>query len=108
MAAANAAKEALWLRTLLGHFTGTVDNVQLHVHNQGELKLIYHPHAHQRTNHIDIGYRFIQDRVERGNLICKYIETSKMVADCTSKTVPLAKLEDNKEDMGLNIQDTRK
>jgi hypothetical protein len=101
VAAATAAKEALWLKTLLADFTGKVRPVQLLVDNQGALKLIHHPHAHQRTKHIDIAYRFIQDRVERGEIECSYVETSRMVADCITKAVPLAKLNENKRDMGL-------
>jgi hypothetical protein len=101
VAAANAAKEALWLKTLLSDFTGRAETVELHVDNQGALKLIHHPHSHQRTKHIDIAYRFIQDRVERGEISCKYIETANMVADCITKPVPLAKLNQNVKDMGL-------
>jgi hypothetical protein len=33
VAAANAAKEALWLKTLLGDFTGKVQPVKLYVDN---------------------------------------------------------------------------
>jgi hypothetical protein len=88
VAAANAAKEALWLETLLGDFTRKVQPVNQYVDNQGALKLIHHPHSHQRTKHIDIAYRFIQGRVERGEIICEYVETAKMVADCIAKAVP--------------------
>jgi hypothetical protein len=104
VAAANAAKEALWLKTLLSDFTGKVVPVELNVDNQGALKLIHHPHAHQRTKHIDIAYRFIQHRVERGEISCNYIETTRMVADCITKPVPLAKLNANIADMGLTLK----
>jgi hypothetical protein len=105
VAAASAAKEGLWLKTLLSDFTGNIKPVKLYVDNQGALKLIHHPHSHQRTKHIDIAYRFIQDRVERGEIFCEYIQTAKMVADCMTKAVPLAKLTENIRDMGLKIQD---
>lgn len=101
IAAANATKEALWLRQLLSEFTGLLKPTNLFVDNQGALKLINHPHSHQRTKHIDIAYRFTQDRVERGEIVCNYIETEKMVADCITKAVPLAKLLENVKDMGL-------
>jgi hypothetical protein len=107
VAAATAAKEGLWLKTLLSEFTGKVKPVQLFVDNQGALKLIHHPYSHQRTKHIDIAYRFIQDRVERGEIFCEYIRTDKMVADCMTKAVPLAKLTDNIRDMGMKMQGTR-
>ena len=105
MAASDAAKEALWLRRLLAELIGDIKSTKIYIDNQGALKLIHHPHAHQRTKHIDIGYRFIQERVERGELICEYIETANMVADCTTKTVPLAKLTENIRDMGLRKQE---
>jgi hypothetical protein len=83
---------------------GKFQPVNLYVDNQGVLKLIHHPHSHQRTKHIDIAYRFIQDRVERGEIVCGYMETASMVAHCITKAVPLAKLNENKTDMGLVAQ----
>jgi hypothetical protein len=99
--AASAAKEALWPKTLLGDFTGKIQPVKLYVDNQGALKLMHHPHSHQRTKHIGIACRFIQDRVEQGEIICEYLETANMVADCITKAVPLAKLNENTTDMGI-------
>ena len=101
ISAAHAAKEALWLINLHGEFTGRVQQLKLSVDNQGALKLLHHPHAHQRTKHIDVMYRFVQDHVERGEIMCDYIETNKMVADCLTKAVPMQKFEENVRDMGL-------
>ena len=101
ISASHAAREALWLRNLAGEFDGQVKQIKIHVDNQGALKLIHHPHAHQRTKHIDVAYRFVQDRVERGELKCDYIRTDLMVADCLTKAVPMQKLSENVSDMGL-------
>ena len=101
ISASFAAKEALWLRQLLSDFTGTVNPVQLRVDNQGALALLHHPHGHQRTKHIDVAHRFVQDRVERGELQFKYIATADMVADCLTKSVPVTKLSENRTSMGL-------
>lgn len=101
IAAAHAAKEALWLRDLQAEFRRRVDPVMMFGDNQGALKLIHHPHAHQRTKHIDVAHRFVQDRVERGELQVEYISTHDMVADCMTKGVPMAKLWENIRDMGL-------
>lgn len=101
ISAANAAKEALWIRNLRAEMTGRVEEVMIKVDNQGALKLLGHPHAHQRTKHIDVAHRFVQERVERGELKFEYIQTNEMVADCTTKVVPLKKLQENCRDMGL-------
>ena len=101
ISSANAIREALWLRNLLGDFRGQVECVKIHGDNQGALKLLHHPHAHQRTKHIDVAHRFAQDRVEMGEVKFEYIRTDLMVADCTTKVVPLKKFEENRGDMGM-------
>ena len=101
MAAAYAAKEALWLRQLMAEFQGEVRSVELRADNKGALALLHHPTGHQRTKHIDVAHRFVQDRVERGELEYKYVETACMVADCLTKAVPLQKLVENRGDFGL-------
>jgi hypothetical protein len=98
---AAAAKEALWLRNLLGDIKGSIKTPEIRLDNQGALKLVHHPHAHQRTKHIDTAHRFVQDRVERGELVCSYVHTNEMAADCLTKAVPLMQLEKNKVSMGL-------
>jgi hypothetical protein len=101
IAAAAAAKEALWLRNLLGDIRGSIKAPEVRLDNQGALKLVHYPHAHQRTKHIDIAHRFVQDRVERGELVCSYVPTNEMAADSLTKAVPLMQLEKNKVSMGL-------
>jgi transposase InsO family protein len=101
VAAAYAAKEALWLRELTANFYGQVEPIEIHVDNQGALALLHHPTGHQRTKHIDIAYRFVQDRTERGDLIFKYCSTTEMVADCLTKPVQVQKLQENRSDMGM-------
>ena len=96
ISSANAIKEALWLRNLRGNFRGQVECVKIYGDNQGALKLLNHPHAHQRTKHIDVAHRFAQDRVELGEVNVEYIRTDLMVADCTTKVVPLKKFEENR------------
>ena len=106
MSAAHAAKEALWLRDIKGDLKGRVEPVTIFGDNQGALKLVHHPYSHQRTKHIDVAHRFVQDRVERGELKCDYVPTDKMVADCLTKAVPLQKLQENRKDMGLTNRPT--
>jgi hypothetical protein len=92
IAAAHAAKEALWLRELIANFQVSVKAVKINVDNQGALALLHHPTGHQRTKHIDIAHRFVQDRTERGDLLFVYCPTNEMVADCVSKHTSCCKL----------------
>jgi Reverse transcriptase (RNA-dependent DNA polymerase) len=101
VAASTAAKEALWLRQLIAEFTGQVKPVTMHVDNQGALALLHHPHGHQRTKHIDVAYKFVQDRVERGEIACVYCATNDMLADCLTKALPVQKFVENRNGMGM-------
>lgn len=101
ISASTAAKEALWLRQLMSVFTGKVKPVTIHVDNQGALALLHHPHGHQRTKHIDVAYKFVQDRVERGEIVCAYCPTNDMLADCLTKAVPVQKFVENRSAMGM-------
>jgi hypothetical protein len=101
IAGAAAAKEALRLSNLFGDTKGSIKAPEISLDNQEALKLVHHPHAHQRTKHIDKAHRFVQDRVERGELLCSYVPTNEIAADCLTKAVPLMQLEKNKVSMGL-------
>lgn len=101
IAAAMATKEALWLKMLLHEISGGCEAIDLYVDNQGALKLIHHPHAHQRTKHIDVAYRFVQEYVERGEIHCQYVGTTDMVADCLTKSLSVTQFLKNITSMGL-------
>jgi hypothetical protein len=42
------------------------------VDNHGDFKLIHHPCSHQGAKLIRIAFRFIQDYVERGDIVCVF------------------------------------
>ncbi|XP_066316136.1 secreted RxLR effector protein 161-like [Miscanthus floridulus] len=67
MAATEAAKQALWLRTLLGELTAKKPmKVTLLVDNNSAIALMKNPVFHGCSKHIDIKYHFIRECVERG------------------------------------------
>ena len=101
IAASFAGKEALWLSEIVAEYKGSVEPVIMNVDNQGAVSLLHHPHGHQRTKHIDVSYKWIQDKVQKGQLKIIYCPTSQMVADCTTKAVPSSKYSENRRDMGL-------
>ena len=86
MAAAQAVKEALWLRTLLCNFGIKVGAMKVYCDSQGAIKLLKHPSASIRSKHIDIIHHFARERVYRN---FEFISTEKMVADCLPKALPM-------------------
>jgi len=65
---AEAAKEALWLRTFLRELGFEGGPMLVHGDNQGALKLAESEEHHRRTKHIDVRFRFLRDVVENGSL----------------------------------------
>jgi hypothetical protein len=78
MASTEAAKQALWLRTLLGELTATQPKiVTLFVDNNSAIALMKNPVFHGRSKHIDIKYHFIRECVERGQILVKRVCTTE-------------------------------
>jgi len=92
MAAAVAAKEAVWLRRLLGELKEQTPPVHMRCDNQSALKLIDNPCGTARSKHIDVTHHFVRDRVRSGDLVFSYIPSVQMVADVLTKALPLATL----------------
>jgi len=90
----DAAKEAIWLQSLLKDLKYENDDVKpvkILGDNQGSLALSENPEYHQRTKHIDIKYHFIRHQIAKGKIKVSYIETAKMPADGLTKPLSTAK-----------------
>ncbi|GAA5905630.1 hypothetical protein JCM5296_000533 [Sporobolomyces johnsonii] len=86
MALSEAAREAIWLRSLLVDlgFPPTSPTT-IRGDNSGSLLLSSHPTSHSRTKHIAVHYHFTRDQVEEGTLVLKWVPTDEMVADVFTK-----------------------
>jgi len=101
MAASHAAKEALWLRTLLQDFNLNILTVEIRADNQSALKLLKHPVNSARSKHIDVMHHFVRERVARGEIVFNYISTELQVADILTKALSLQKLTRHRFSMGI-------
>jgi hypothetical protein len=89
MAASNATKEVVWLRTLLEDLGyPPVAATVLHADNQGCIALARNPVAHTCAKHINIRHHFIRERVDRGEINLQYCSTRDMLADVFTKQLP--------------------
>ena len=89
IAAAMAARVALWLRKLMNDFSEPIgrDPMVMWCNNQGEIALVDHPTNHGSTKHIDVRYHFLRDRMKLGQIVVEYIKTSENVADAFTKAL---------------------
>ena len=88
VAATHAAKEALWLRSLIGELFALFDEpTTLFSDNQSAIALMKDHQYHACTKHIDIHFHFIRWVVENGKIHLIYCPTTDMVADTLTKAL---------------------
>jgi hypothetical protein len=77
VAATSAAKEALWLRSLITQlFDITLDATTLFSDNQSAIALTKDHQYHARTKHIDVRFHFIRWIIEEGSLRLVFCPTA--------------------------------
>jgi hypothetical protein len=102
VASTEAAKEALWLRSMIAQlFTPLDAPTTLFGDNQSAIALAKDHQYHARTKHIDIRFHFIRWVIEQGSIRLVYCPTEDMVADTLTKPLPSAKVKHFASALGL-------
>ncbi|VFQ98070.1 unnamed protein product [Cuscuta campestris] len=104
MAAAEAAKEGVWLKnfiTELGVVPSIKNPIPLFCDNNGAIAQAKEPQSHQKTKHIVRRYHIIREIVARGDVeICK-IGTDDNIGDLLTKALGKPKHESHTWSMGI-------
>jgi hypothetical protein len=91
IAATHAAKEALWLHSLLSQIFGPPrDTITLFSDNQSAIALTQDHQYHTQMKHIDVRFHFIHWVITDGKLKLIYCPMDDMVADTLTKALPSA------------------
>jgi hypothetical protein len=102
VAATHAAKEAIWIRRLIGELFEPIDKpTTLFSDSQSAIALAHDGHYHARTKHIDIRYHFIRYIIEAGTIKLVYCPTNEMTADTLTKALPSTKAKHFATALGL-------
>ena len=103
IAATYAAKEALWLRTLISQAFGIhLDATTLFSDNQSAIALTKEHQYHARTKHISIHFHFIRWVIKDGKIRLIYCPTEEMVADALTKVLPSTIVKHFANELGLS------
>lgn len=89
VAAATAAKGAVWLRRLVGDLTGKMPKLTPLCDNQGAVAMMHNAVSSPRTKHIDIDHHFIREKIEEGLLVVVFIPSASNLADILTKALPV-------------------
>ena len=93
-AASLAARQALWLRKLLADFSyEQKEATAIFCDNKSAIDMTKNPSFHARTKHIDVQYHFIRKLVDDGRIVLIYCGTNEQEANIFTKSLPLAKHE---------------
>ncbi|KAJ9509576.1 hypothetical protein QJQ45_011201 [Haematococcus lacustris] len=100
-AAADATREALFLRKLLHELCAVSGPVPILCDSQGAVALVKNPVESQRSKHIAVMHHMARERVWRGEVEFSYCPTADMVADALTKALPGPKFVSCKAGMGV-------
>jgi hypothetical protein len=93
VAITHAAKEALWLQSLIQQlFDTALSSTTLLSDNQSAIALTKDHQYHARTKHINVWYHCIRWVVEQGSIRLIYCPTDEMIADSLTKALPSTKV----------------
>lgn len=104
VAISEAAKEAIWIERILKDFGQTiVTPIEMMEDNQSCIRMLFDKKGSQKTKHIDIKYKFIQDLIYKKQMTAIYCRTEDQIADILTKPLEGKKFAQFTKDIGLVI-----
>ncbi|CAL1355031.1 unnamed protein product [Linum trigynum] len=101
-AAAMASQECTWLVQLLKDLHQEVDYpVPLYCNNLSAIKLAENPVFHARTNHVEVHYHFLREKVLKEEIEMKAVKTGDQVAYIFTKAFSRVKFEEFRSKLGM-------
>lgn len=97
-----AAQESMWLIRLLKDLhQPTNEAISLYCNNQSAIRLAENPVFHARTNHVEVHYHFIREKVLQEEIKLKHVDTTEQVADLFTKGLSGNKFESFSHQLGM-------
>ena len=104
VAAAEAAKEGVWLRKFLQELEvvpSSPEAIELYCEKNGAIAQAKEPRSHQKSKHVDRKYHLIRDFVGRGDVRISRVDTDSNTADPLTKPLSLDKTNTHRSGMGI-------
>lgn len=91
IAAAEAVKEALWMKGISYELGLRQESIYIYCDSQSTIQLSKNHVYHERTKHIDVRFHFIRDEVGKRAVKLVKIDTEDNPADAFTKALPSSK-----------------
>ena len=106
-ALSEGAKEAIWLKRLLGSLRGGAEqSVTVFCDNESALRLTKNPVLHQRSKHFKLAWHFIREAVADGDVCVEHVPTVLQDADMLTKPLSSSAHRSNMERVGLERRES--
>jgi hypothetical protein len=104
IAAAEAAKEAVWMKKFIGDL-GVVESISgpvpLLCDNNGAIAQAKEPRSHQKSKHILRRFHLIREIIARGDVVVERVPSADNIADPLTKPLSQNVFERHLENMGI-------
>ncbi|XP_071646640.1 uncharacterized protein [Temnothorax longispinosus] len=97
ISAAECCKEVLYLKAVLEELRDKTITAEIHIDNQSAIHLMKTGILNRRSKHIDVRFRFIQEKIAENNIDIKYCCTENQPADILTKPLSFVKFEKHKK-----------
>ena len=104
IAAAEAAKEAVWIKSFLmelGVVPSSLEPIRLYCDNNAAIAQAKEPRSHNKSKHVLRKYHLLREIVERGDVAVSRVATEENVADPLTKGLPQQKHDKHVRGLGL-------
>nr|GFA08816.1 retrovirus-related Pol polyprotein from transposon TNT 1-94 [Tanacetum cinerariifolium]GFA22255.1 retrovirus-related Pol polyprotein from transposon TNT 1-94 [Tanacetum cinerariifolium] len=78
----------LWMRTHLTDYGFHFDKIPMYCDSKAAITISCNPVQHSRTNHFDVRYHFMKEKVEKGIVELFFVRTEYQLADLFTKALP--------------------
>ena len=98
-----------WMRELSSDLGNQQSQPTLiHEDNQSAIAMAKNPQFHKRSEHINIKYHYVRERVNNGKIVVKYCPTEEMFADLLTKGIGPTEFNKLRDMYGLCVQPSAK
>jgi len=109
MAAADATRQAIWLRRLLDDLKLGLgaDPLPILKDNMGTIAISKNPVHHERTKHIGMRHHFIREKIEDNTVALNHVPSAENLADLLTKGLPVPTFQRLRYLLGLTVRSSQ-